>query len=84
MEGVLYSILSGGITGGGVVFMFILFQGQKIKEELRKEFYSNVNKVEHECKKYTDSKNDDVKEVLKEIKELITKIQDTLMNHHNN
>lgn len=80
MEGALYSILGGSITGGGIVFLFVMFQGQKIKETLRQEFYKSVDKVEHECKKYTDSKNDDIKEVLKEIKGMINNIQEILMN----
>ncbi len=80
MESVVYSILSGAGAGGSIVFMFVMFQGQKIKEELRKEFYTGMEKTEHECKEYTDSKNDDVKEVLKEIKTMINKIQETLMN----
>lgn len=84
MQGVLYSILSGAGAGAGIVFLFVMFQGQKLKEELRKEFYKQIDKLEHECNKYTDSKHDDVKEQLAEIKVMITKIQDTLMNHNNN
>lgn len=79
MESVLYSILSGAGAGGGVVFMFVLLQNQKIKEELRKEFYIKLEKIEHECNKYTDAKHDDVKEQLREIKEMLSKMQDILM-----
>ena len=83
MEQVLYSILSGAGAGGGVVFMFVLLQNQKIKAELKEEFYRYCEKVEHECKEYTNAKNNDVSVVLTEIKVMIMKIQETLMNRNN-
>lgn len=82
MESVLYSILSGAGAGGGIVFLFVMLQTQKIKEELRKEFYERTDKVEKECNKYTDAKHDDIKDQLKEIKSMIAKIQETLMQNH--
>ncbi len=83
MESVVYSILSGAGAGGSIVFMFVMFQGQKIKEELRKEFYKQSDKLESDCNKYTDSKHDDVKEQLTEIKSMLTRLQDVLINKRN-
>lgn len=79
MENVAYSILSGAGAGGSVVFLFVLFQNQKTKEELRKEFYERCEKVEHEANKYTDAKHNDVKEQLKEIKDMLKSLQEYIM-----
>ena len=83
VESVFYSLLSGAGAGGTVVFMFVLFQSQKTKEELRKEFYERLDKVEHEANKYTDAKHNDVKEQLSEIKDMLKTLQNYIMqgNH---
>lgn len=80
MEQIWYSLLSGAGAGGSVVFLFVLFQNQKTKEELRKEIYRGLKDVEHEANKYTDAKHNDIKEQLKEIKGMLVSMQNILMN----
>lgn len=56
-----------------------MFQNQKIKEEIRKEFYVRLKETEIDCHNYTDSKHNDLKDELKEIKTMIAKLQDILI-----
>ena len=79
MEQVFYSLLSGAGSGGAIVFLFVQMQSGKIKEQLRKEIYQGLEKVENEANKYTDAKHNDVKEMIIELKQMVAKIQDILI-----
>jgi len=80
MEQVVYSLLSGAGSGGLVVFFYQALQMQKVKEQMRKEFYTGLEKVEHEANKYTDARHNDIKEQFREVKDLLREIQKHLLN----
>lgn len=87
MEQLIAGAISGGSTSLLIVYLYTQLKIKEAEAGMRKELdkqrielYSAVDKSEKEANKYTDAKTGDLKEMIIELKQMVAKIQDILIN----